>query len=110
MNAGVCAVVTGASRGIGKSIALALADAGYTVVGTATGEKGISAIEAGLCVQNSTAVALPLDVTNDASIDGFVAALDERGLKPRVLVNNAGVTRDNLLLRMKDEEWDVVQQ
>lgn len=108
MNAGVCAIVTGASRGIGKSIAHALADAGYTVVGTATGDTGINTIAAELFAHNSTAVALALDVTSDASIEHFMAELDERGLKPQVLVNNAGVTRDNLLLRMKDEEWDAV--
>jgi len=108
VNDGRCAVVTGASRGIGQAIALALADAGYTVVGTATGDKGINSIETTLCAKYPDAAALTLDVTSDASIDQFITELDERGLKPHVLVNNAGITRDNLLLRMKDDEWNDV--
>ena len=108
MSNGKCAVVTGASRGIGKSIARALAEAGYTVVGTATGEQGINSIKAALCAEYPSTVALGLNVTSDESIDRFVADLDELGLKPEVLVNNAGVTRDNLLLRMKDDEWNDV--
>lgn len=103
-----CAVVTGASRGIGQAIAIALADAGYTVVGTATGDKGIESIRGMLCANHPSAVALALDVTNDTSIEQFISALEECGLKPHILVNNAGITRDNLLLRMKDNEWSEV--
>jgi 3-oxoacyl-[acyl-carrier protein] reductase len=103
-----CAVVTGASRGIGKATAIALADAGYTVVGTATGEVGVENIRAALGARDPSAIALVLNVTSDASIEQFIAELDERGLKPHVLVNNAGITRDNLLLRMKDDEWGEV--
>jgi 3-oxoacyl-[acyl-carrier protein] reductase len=108
MSEGRCAVVTGASRGIGKSIALGLSQAGYTVVGTATGEAGIERIRSELCEDCPNTVALALDVTNDASIEQFTCALDERGLKPHVLVNNAGITRDKLLLRMKDDDWSEV--
>lgn len=108
MISGKCAVITGASRGIGRSIALALAQAGYTVVGTATGNKGIDSITADLCATYPGAVALTLEVTNDPSIERFIAELDQRGLKPHVLVNNAGITRDNLLLRMKDDDWSEV--
>lgn len=109
MSEAKCAIVTGASRGIGKAIAAALAEAGYTVVGTATGETGIASIVGELCANYASAVALTLDVTSDDSIEQFIEQLDERGLKPLVLVNNAGITRDNLLLRMKDEEWgDVI--
>lgn len=108
MSDGKCAVVTGASRGIGKAIAQALADADYSVVGTATGSVGLKAIESSLCREHSTCVAVALDVTNDLSIEQFMAELDKREMTPHVLVNNAGVTRDNLLLRMKDDEWDDV--
>ena len=108
MNDRRCAVVTGASRGIGKAIAKGLAEAGYAVVGTATGEVGLQAIESTLCAEHSDCTALKLNVTNDSSIEQFIAELDRRELKPQVLVNNAGVTRDNLLLRMKDDEWNDV--
>lgn len=100
------AIVTGASRGIGLAIAQALASDGWRIVGTATGDAGLAALEAG--VGEGLEAALPLDLADTASIEGFFAALDERGLAPAVLVNNAGITRDNLLLRMKDEEWDAV--
>jgi len=103
-----CAVVTGASRGIGKSIAVAFAKAGYHVVGTATGPVGVESIEASLNENDAHGAALELDVTSDESLENFMSALEYRGLKPRVLVNNAGITRDNLLLRMNDEQWNEV--
>lgn len=103
-----CAVVTGASRGIGKSIAVAFAQAGYHVVGTATGPVGVESVEASLNENDAHGVALELDVTSDESLENFMSALEDRGLKPCVLVNNAGITRDNLLLRMNDEQWNEV--
>ncbi len=103
-----CAVVTGASRGIGRAIAKGLAQAGYVVVGTATGDVGLQAIESTLCAEHSGCIALALNVTDDESIEQFIADLDAHEIKPQVLVNNAGVTRDNLLLRMKDDEWNDV--
>ena len=103
-----CAVVTGASRGIGKSIAVAFAKAGYHVVGTATGPVGVESIEASLNENDAHGAALELDVTSDESLENFMSALEDRGLKPCVLVNNAGITRDNLLLRMNDEQWNEV--
>lgn len=103
-----CAVVTGASRGIGKSIAVSLAKAGYHVVGTATGPVGVESIEASFNENDAHGFALELDVTSDESLESFMSALEYRGLKPRVLVNNAGITRDNLLLRMNDEQWSEV--
>ncbi len=100
---GQIAVVTGASRGIGRAIAMELSAAGARVVGTATGEAGLAAI-----VETGIPVALQLDVTNSESVSGFLDALKAQELDPDILVNNAGVTRDNLLMRMKEEEWDTV--
>lgn len=109
MSENKCAVVTGASRGIGRAIANALAEAGYVVVGTATGAPGVKSIEEGLCTQHPNARAITLDVTDDDSIDSFLSRVAELELQASVLVNNAGITRDNLLLRMKDDEWgDVI--
>lgn len=103
-----CAVVTGASRGIGSAVAKGLADAGYTVVGTATGKAGLKRIESELCVRYPTCIALQLNVAEDHSIKQFLSNLEAHELRPLVLVNNAGITRDNLLLRMKDDEWNDV--
>lgn len=102
------ALVTGASRGIGLACAQALAARGFAVAGTATSATGIASIENALGGNNGFRGAFILDVTDNASIDSFFTALDEAALQPLVLVNNAGVTRDNLLLRMKDEEWSTV--
>ena len=103
-----CAVVTGASRGIGKAIATALCAAGYDVVGTATSDTGVKSIEDALCSEYPRSSAMVLDVTSDVSLDKFISTLLDAGHQPHVLVNNAAITRDNLVLRMKDDEWDEV--
>src|SRR5579872_3049053 len=94
-------LVTGASRGIGKAIAQLLAEKGLTVVGTATSQAGVDVI-------NEFAIGMQLDVTKQDSIDNLLSAMTERVGAPLILVNNAGITADNLFMRMKDEEWDSV--
>ncbi|MEE4383956.1 MAG: 3-oxoacyl-ACP reductase FabG [Pseudomonadales bacterium] len=99
------ALVTGASRGIGAAIADALAAAGHRVAGTATSEAGAEAIGSRL---GDAGAGFVLDVADDASVERALAAIEERLGAPLVVVNNAGITRDNLLLRMKPEEWSDV--
>ncbi len=101
------AVVTGASRGIGKAIATQLGR-DFFVVGTATTEKGAAGISKYFADASIAGIGLCLDVTDSNSLAQFVARVNEECGIPLVLVNNAGVTRDNLLLRMKDDEWDAV--
>lgn len=106
---GQVAIVTGASRGIGAGILEALARAGATVVGTATSEKGAESISRRLAELGAKGAGRVLDVRDAAGCASFVDRVQADFGVPAVLVNNAGATRDNLLARMKDEEWDDVQ-
>lgn len=102
---GKIALVTGASRGIGQAIALKLAQSGAFVFGTATSEKGAEAIDARFAQENLAGKGLVLDVTNAEQIDALMDYFSDNDKNPSILVNNAGITADNLLLRMDDEEW-----
>ena len=97
------ALVTGASRGIGKAIAEKLAEDGFFVIGTATSETGADSISAYLAENGK---GIKLDVSDADSIADVIKVVNDDFGAPTVLVNNAGITRDNLLMRMKDEEWD----
>ncbi|MDA7852440.1 3-oxoacyl-ACP reductase FabG [Porticoccaceae bacterium] len=103
------ALVTGATRGIGAAIASALAQAGATVIGTATSEAGAAAITQRFAESNITGTGMVLDVTSSDSVNAVIKAIAEQFAAPTILVNNAGITKDNILMRMKDEEWmDVI--
>lgn len=102
---GQIALVTGASRGIGAAIAKSLANAGAIVVGTATSESGADGISAALGEKGR---GLVLDIASDESVQAAIKNIQENEGAPTIVVNNAGITRDNLLMRMKAEEWDDV--
>ncbi|MDF2868087.1 MAG: 3-oxoacyl-(acyl-carrier protein) reductase [Gammaproteobacteria bacterium] len=105
---GRVALVTGASRGIGKAIALALAESGATVIGTATTTAGADNISAYLHEVSAKGAGMLLNVTQADTIEAVLQEIEQKFGAPTILINNAGITRDNLLLRMKDDEWQAV--
>ena len=100
------ALVTGASRGIGRAIAEALASHGHSVIGTATSDDGAKAISDYLQAAGNPGRGMVLNVTDAASVQETLDAIGKEYGAPTILVNNAGITRDNLMMRMKDDEWD----
>jgi len=102
------ALVTGASRGIGRAILEVLGRQGLIVIGTATTDSGAQAIDARLRELGLKGAGMKLNVTDSAAIDQTVKAITEQFGAPTVLINNAGITRDNIMMRMKDEEWSEV--
>ena len=105
---GKVALVTGASRGIGRAIAVSLGQMGATVIGTATTESGAGKITAGLQEAGVKGRGMALNVTSAEDCVAVVKAIAAEYGAPQILVNNAGITRDNILMRMKDDEWDDV--
>ncbi len=104
------ALVTGASRGIGRAIAEQLATDGYTVIGTATSEGGAQSISDYLQAAGNQGCGMKLDVADEDSVTSVVKSVSTEFGAPLVLVNNAGITRDNILMRMKGDEWsDVIE-
>jgi len=102
------ALVTGASRGIGMAIALELGRQGATVIGSATSNDGAAKISEQLKAAGIRGQGVVLNVTDQSSIDTTVSEIQNAWGAPSILVNNAGITRDNLLMRMKDDEWDAI--
>ena len=104
------ALVTGATRGIGQAIALALGRAGHTVIGTATTDEGAQSIAQALSAHGLKGCGMVLQVNDAAACDGLLDQIGQQFGPIGILVNNAGITRDNLSMRMRDEEWDAVIQ
>ena len=102
------ALVTGASRGIGQAIAMMLGKQGAKVIGTATSDSGAESIQKEFEAQGVEGLGLALDVTTPESIESVMKQIKDTYGSPTILVNNAGITRDNLLMRMKDDEWEAV--
>ena len=102
------ALVTGASRGIGQAIALELGRQGATVIGTATSEAGAQAISQGFAAAGIKGAGRMLNVTDGAAVEALIKTIETDFGSVSILVNNAGITRDTLLMRMKDEDWDAV--
>lgn len=101
-------LVTGASRGIGAAIAIELAKCGASVIGTATSEKGAEIIKKSFEINKVKGQAMVLDVNSNASIETLMDKINEELGAVDILINNAGITRDTLLMRMKEEDWDAV--
>ncbi|MDP6852914.1 MAG: 3-oxoacyl-[acyl-carrier-protein] reductase [Candidatus Marinimicrobia bacterium] len=102
------AIVTGASRGIGKAIALKLASNGATVVLVSRNEEELNTVKSQIESSNGTAMVIPADVSDSEAFMQLVNSVSESRDSVDILINNAGITRDNLIMRMKDEDWDAV--
>ena len=103
---GKIVLVTGASRGIGQAIAMTLGEAGATIIGTATSEEGANNISRTFSENNVLGKGMKLDVTNNDQISDLMKTINDEFGSVDILINNAGITRDNILLRMKEDEWD----